>query len=151
MSKPHYSHLASHGFSLLELMITVAILGIITTIAYPSYQEHVRATRRADATASLMMLASALERHYSSQFSYQGSFTGSLPASPLLDTPVISPANSSNPAYQLLITAASTASYSIIAQRTGLQSSDQCGDFTLNQAGIRGLINASDKTVDECW
>lgn len=60
------------GFSLIELMIAVAIIGIITSIAYPSYQGFIASTNRGAAQADLMSLAAAMERHKAASFSYKG-------------------------------------------------------------------------------
>ena len=51
------------GFTLIELMIVVAIIGILAAIAYPSYQEYVRRTKRTDAQADMMELANRLQRY----------------------------------------------------------------------------------------
>jgi type IV pilus assembly protein PilE len=59
------------GFSLIELMISVAIIGIIASIAYPSYQGFVVSTNRGAAQADLMSLAAAMERHKAASFSYK--------------------------------------------------------------------------------
>ncbi|WP_299074107.1 type IV pilin protein [uncultured Paraglaciecola sp.] len=63
---------AQKGFTLIELMIVVAIIGIITTIAYPSYQGFMVDTNRGAAQADLVSLAAAMERHKAASFSYQG-------------------------------------------------------------------------------
>jgi type IV pilus assembly protein PilE len=59
------------GFTLIELMISVAIIGIITSIAYPSYQGFIVSTNRSAAQADLMSLAAAMERHKAAGFSYK--------------------------------------------------------------------------------
>lgn len=58
------------GFTLIEMMIVVAIIGILAAIAYPSYQQQIRQSRRADAQAALVSLAGAMERIFSQSNSY---------------------------------------------------------------------------------
>ena len=61
--KQRYPH--QIGFTLIELMITVAIIGILSAIAYPSYESYVRKSRRVDAKNALLDLASRQERYFS--------------------------------------------------------------------------------------
>ncbi|MFT4797678.1 MAG: type IV pilus assembly protein PilE [Candidatus Azotimanducaceae bacterium] len=60
------------GYSLIELMIVVAIVGIVSTIAYPSYQSYTCDTYRGQAVADLKVCALSLERHFSDGFTYVG-------------------------------------------------------------------------------
>ena len=72
------------GFTLTELMITVAIVGILASIAYPSYQDSVRKSRRGDAKAALMENAGFMERYYSTNFRYTATAgTAGCPALPV--------------------------------------------------------------------
>lgn len=68
----------SRGYTLIELMVVVAIIGIISAIAYPSYQGYMRDTYQAQAAADLQLCASALERYYSNNFSYVNAHTSSV-------------------------------------------------------------------------
>ena len=60
------------GFSLVELMVVVAIVGILTVIAYPSYQGFIKNSNRSAAQADLMSLGAAMERHKAASYSYKG-------------------------------------------------------------------------------
>ena len=62
----------SRGFSLMELMIAVAIVGIVSTLAYPSYQSYITDSKRSVAQADLLAFAAQLERHKLANFSYAG-------------------------------------------------------------------------------
>ncbi|GGK83446.1 type IV pilin protein [Amphritea balenae] len=64
------------GFSLLELMIAVAIVGIIAGVAYPSYLSMLQDSRRADGQAALMDLAARQERFFYDQRTYAASIAG---------------------------------------------------------------------------
>ena len=61
---------SSQGFTFVEIMIVVAILGVLTAFAYPSYQRHVLNTKRADTRADLLQISSKLQRYKIANFSY---------------------------------------------------------------------------------
>ncbi|MEX0941073.1 MAG: type IV pilin protein [Pseudomonadales bacterium] len=63
------------GYTLIELMVVVAIVGIISAIAYPSYQGYLRDTYQAQAVADLQSCSSAIERYYSNDYTYAGADT----------------------------------------------------------------------------
>lgn len=58
------------GFTMVELMIVVAILGIIVSIAYPSYEQQIIRSKRADGISAMMNLAQAMERYRVSNYNY---------------------------------------------------------------------------------
>ncbi|HKI75225.1 MAG TPA: type IV pilin protein [Pseudomonadales bacterium] len=62
----------SRGYTLIELMVVVAIVGIIAAIAYPSYQGYIKSTYQAQAVADLKQCALKLEKFYSNDFTYVG-------------------------------------------------------------------------------
>lgn len=64
------------GFTLIELMITVAVIGVLAAIAYPSYQDYVKRGRRADAMGELQQAVAAMERYFTVNGSYTGATAG---------------------------------------------------------------------------
>jgi type IV pilus assembly protein PilE len=135
----------SAGFTLIELMITVAIIGILTSIAYPSYQDSIMKSRRVDAQGALMGLANAMERYYTVNNTYVGATVG--PAGIYSAT---SPVDGGTAYYNLSIPASSSSAYQIQAAPTGPQTNDKCNTLTLNQTGVRGF-GGSGMTSADCW
>jgi len=139
------------GFTLIEVMIVVAIVGILSAIAYPSYTEYVRRGHRADARAGLLQAQQWLERAATATGVYPA--TGSAPYYALPAS--LTWAADANKRYTIGFSGAPTASaYTLIATpKAGTsQASDKCGNFTLTNVGVRGAgpytLNA---TLDDCW
>ena len=123
-----------HGFSLIEVLVVVAIVGILASIAYPSYTEHVLKTRRTEAKTELLNMASKMERFYANRSTYVGADAQ------------FSPGNTEHGFYSLSITETAT-NYTLSAAPANAQTNDECGTLTLNSQGIKG---AALSTV-ECW
>lgn len=132
------------GFSLIELMVTVAIVGVIAAIAIPSYTSYVRKSRRADAKVALTSAAQQLERCFTRYNAYNNA--GCALALPL---------NSPNKAYSIdadpgaAPTPGITAtSFALKATPAGDQAKDTtCGSFMLNSAGVKTVTGAG----ANCW
>jgi type IV pilus assembly protein PilE len=127
------------GVTLLELMIVVVVVGILAAIAYPSFQDQVRKTRRADGKAALLDTAQQLERCYTRFASYTAA-AGCVIAGAL-------PFNSPEDSYTISgVLAAST--FTLSATPQGNQANDvQCGTLTLSNTGVQG----ADGDADVCW
>ena len=140
------------GFTLIELMIAVAIVGILASIAYPSYQDSVMKSRRADAKGALLGLANAMERHFTETNSYlDAAGTTATPAD--TGAPRIyatqSPVDGGTPYYNLTINAATSTTFTLNAAPIGAQANDKCATLTLTHTGVKG--DTAGLGVAQCW
>jgi type IV pilus assembly protein PilE len=126
----------SLGFTLIEVMVVVAIIGILAAIGYPSYQNQVQKTRRADAKAVLMEFSQAAERFYTQNGTYDGY---ALPYDE-------SPQDSATKFYTLDFDD-NDQTFTLSAAPMNGQDDDPCGTLTINQIGTKG----SDDSNENCW
>ncbi|RJX75935.1 type IV pilin protein [Pseudomonas sp. LS-2] len=128
----------SAGFTLIELMITVAIIGILAAIAYPSYTEYVKKTRRAEIAEVLTEQAQTLERSYSRN---NGTYSG---------TTGLSTGN----AYYTITSTVNAQDFTLTAApiSTGMMNNDKCGSFVITNTGARSNTGlATGTTSATCW
>lgn len=142
--KTTYRFKKSNGFTLIELMIAIAILAIIMGIAIPSYTQYVLKSGRADAKGVLMQTAQTLERCYTRYSAYDDSSCSLSQGSTV---------TSENEKYTLTVTTLNANDYLLTAEPEGGQTKDtECGNFTLNHQGQKGANGGTDASdIEECW
>ncbi|WP_448683151.1 type IV pilin protein [Pseudomonas nicosulfuronedens] len=124
------------GFTLVELMVCLTLIGVLLGVALPTYREHIQRVRRVDAQKSLVELAQFLERFYTSRGTYIGA---TLPFDQ-------SPRDAGRAYYRLGFASGPDASgYVLQAEPLGAITEDACGVLTLASSGLRGAA------TERCW
>lgn len=135
---------AAGGFTLLELMLVVAVISILAAVAMPVYTEYIRRGHRADARAGLMQAQLWLERAATAMGSYPTTLPGALTWSGAADK-----------RYTIDFAQGSSATkYTLTATPTGSQVKDRCGTYTLSNTGVRGangILQGNAGYDTSCW
>jgi type IV pilus assembly protein PilE len=139
------------GFTLIELMITVAVIGILAAIALPSYSAYLRRSQRSDATSALLRLAAAQEKYYLQNNSYESDMTK-------LGSPTSGSLLSEHGWYSVSVAAPSggTLITGFVATATPTSGSPQsndkdCTSFTIDQSGFKDAFKGSASNKNACW
>jgi type IV pilus assembly protein PilE len=136
---------AHSGFSLIELLLVVVIIGILAAVALPSYRSNVLAAGRAEGKSLLLQVASQQQQFFSVNNSY------SINAGPL-STPPVEVLISSGKLYQVSVSSCPEGeiTYCFLATATplGRQNEDACRNMSLTHTGLKG---ASGANAEDCW
>jgi len=135
-------HASSSGFTLIELMIAVAVLGLLTALALPAYQKQILKSHRTDAKTALLDLAAREERYRSTNQIYTNVGTALGYSS---NFPISVP-SSGNPTYTLSVNmVAGGGSFSATATPSGAQAGDGCGSYSITDTGVQSASQSN------CW
>ncbi len=140
----------ARGFTLIEVMIAVAVVGILAAVALPSYQEHVRRTQRAAATSALLQAAQFMERNYTAANRYDKTASGNAIELPM----ALTVAPQDGPPNYALSVDASAGTYILHARRVagGQMAGDACGDFSYDHLGRKTAAGAGTGIgAVDCW
>ena len=135
------------GFTFVEMVVVVAIIGILATIAVPQFLDYLKKSKRSDAAGVLTEAAQFMERY----FSDNGSYADSVGANPTLPAAIsVVPRGSADVYYNISFSGTNTATtFTLQAVPVNSMANDACGTFTLTNTGQRAVSGS--KPLAECW
>ena len=134
------------GFTLIELMIAVAIVGLLVAIAYPSYLQYIQRSWRESARLCLLDMSQQMERRYAADLSY----------GPIMDVTgkdlvfTSACATDGDMGNRYWFHGAVNNGFVLLAAPKGGQSNDACGQLGINQSGIK-TVQGGSAAIEDCW
>ncbi len=141
----------SRGFTLIELMVAVAIVAILAAVAYPSYTSYIEKSRRADAMAALMAIQHAQEKLRANCPFYAQTISSANTCGANAGASVVNASSTSPDGYYTIAIVAGSASatgYTATATPAGAQANDDCGTFAVNG---NGPLHTGSYANASCW
>ncbi len=133
---------AGRGFTLIELVVTVAIIGILVAIAYPAYQEQIRKSRRPEGQGALVELANVQQQYFSDNFTF----------TPTLTNLGYTSATTLGGHYTLSVPVANASVFTVRAAPTGAQALDtHCAQMDLTNTGVKTAKDSGGTAQADCW
>ena len=140
------------GFTLIELLIAIVIVAILAAIALPIYEHQIQESRRASAKSSLLDVAAAEEKYFSTNNTYTNSLANpgyAATANNTLDIP-----SATEDYYQIQISTASNTSFTATATPVNAQATDDCGEYVVNAMGnqsVQAIATTPTPMPGNCW
>ncbi|VXB45491.1 Pilus assembly protein PilE [Luteimonas sp. 9C] len=137
----------ARGFTLIELMVVVAVVAILASIALPSYQDSVRKSRRAQAKADMVELAQRFERFHTVNNTYEGFWAGAFGAA---NASVASPSTQGATVAYLITSEATPNTFTLTSEPQGNQTQDtRCGTLGMTNTGVKSETGTG--SLSDCW
>jgi type IV pilus assembly protein PilE len=144
---------AQGGFTLIELMVVAAIVGILAAVALPSYRDSVMRAKRGDAKAVLGQMQTWMERYYTENGRYDRNQFGQNLNVAALAYPS-APAGAAVPRYTVTLENLGPNAYTLVATPVNEMAGDDCGSYTLTSQGVRAVRGSTYSAAEQatmCW
>lgn len=141
------------GFTLIEMVVTMAIIALLTAMAIPSYTAYIMRSNRSEARGQLLEIATWMERWRTERGRYDNpASVGNPPPTPPFPIAYTqSPPPPSAAKYNIVVATPTAVGYTITATATGMMTGDICTTLTITETGLRGFTTGGGGTQDICW